>query len=69
MINQSIVNFVKIYLIVVALVATFLFRYEIVSVNAGDGPSYAYRLDHWTGSMKILRGVNSSPVGEYEASK
>ncbi len=58
-----------IYLIVVALVATFLFRYEIVSVNAGDGPSYAYRLDHWTGSMKILRGVNSSPVGEYEASK
>ena len=56
MINQSTVNFVKIYLIIIVILAAVLFRYDIVSVNAGNGPGYAYRLDHWTGSITFLHG-------------
>jgi hypothetical protein len=68
MINQSIVNFVKIYLVVIALVATFLFRYEIVSVHTDTMPG-AYRLDHWTGSMKFVVGRGPMQEVDNEATK
>ena len=65
MINQSTVNFVKIYLVIMSILVAILFRYDIVSVDVGG----AYRLDNWTGSMNFVAGSGPMEEVDNEATK
>jgi hypothetical protein len=48
-----------------ALLVAILFRFEVVPVEAGGEGSQgiAYRLDHWTGNIKWMRGAQT---GDHE---
>ena len=59
-------SFRSIALLLAVLAATlfaFLFRYEVVAVPAGGtgNDGLAYRLDRWTGELKVIR-LNKSLV-------
>lgn len=49
-----------------AVVAAWMLRYEIVPVPSGGqgDTSYAYKLDRWTGKIRVLVVGSDGPVKE-----
>lgn len=50
--------------VAVALCSAWMLRWEIFTQHAGDRNGAIYLLDRWTGTLRILDGIESVQVKE-----
>jgi len=64
MLNKCTVIFPGFLLLVVLALAAMLFRYDVHVVSNPDGYAVAYRLDRWTGELRLIEEDQWYPVLE-----